>query len=407
MGEKSMPPEIPETADDIDVAWLEQVFALGGRNVRLEGFSIEMISEGRGFAGEVYRLNLQAEAGGNAPKNIVLKLHSVDKSRAEQVLFAYRNEHRFYESFAQRTPVRAPHCYYGAVDETNNRFVLMLEDLHKVKFGDQVQGTVIEEIYAAVVGLAKHHAAFWKDDDVAALDRNQDDLEPKKMAPLLVALLEDAKQTFGKGLPLSLSIAGVIITAFNAPDFKVPEQQLPDPFTLTHTDYRLDNMGFDENGELVVIDWCCAPGKGHADLAYFLSGNMTPVQIETQWHETVSLYHSTLTENGVSDYSLAQLTADLRTHLVEQSILSVVTLGIFSRLNRDGSPGDLSVLPSGMQALLRNIIEDPRGFEIVMSMAERTEAALTKIMPGGAFGGSLLMGSLQGVLNLKARLRWK
>ncbi len=305
--------------------------------------------------------------------------------------------------------MRAPRCYYGATDPQRARFVLMLEDLADVEFGDQVGGGDDAKIVKAVIGLASHHAKFWNSLDIAGLSQQHTDgTDPRLLVPLFTELLGEIDETFGKGLPLTHSVAGLIVQSMDMPSFEPPSARLPDPFTLVHTDYRLDNLGFDAGGDLVVIDWCCQPGSPHGDLAYFLSGNMLPDQIEDRWDDMVHLYHQTLTTKGVDNYGLTQLEEGLRGQIAEQTMAIVTGLGILSRRNRYGNAGDLSTLPAGIHTLIDNLLDDPRGFEIIMGMAERTEAALGQVMPGGSIGATVMAESLRGIMSLKAHWeRWR
>ncbi len=79
------------------------------------------------------------------------------------------------------------------------------------------------------------------------------------------------------------------------------------PHTLSHGDYRLDNLCLRESGEgleVTTFDWqgpSRAPGV--LDLAYFVSGNLREDVAPHESH-LVAAYHEELVRGGVSDYPL-------------------------------------------------------------------------------------------------------
>ena len=84
------------------------------------------------------------------------------------------------------------------------------------------------------------------------------------------------------------------------------------PHTMLHADFRIDNLFIDRaNNEIVMIDWQASfPGMGHFDTAYFLLNNCnTPLKPE-QVEELITLYHQSLVEGGVSNYSLDDCMSD-------------------------------------------------------------------------------------------------
>ncbi len=389
---------IPETAEDVTRQWIEESIGDGSA---LKAFDIQMLSEGRGFAGMTYKLGLNWE-GSNAPSSVVMKLHSTDPAKARMIMHGYKGEKKFYEDFADHTPLHTPALHFAEVDEELARYVLILEDLDYIEFGDQIAGGSDEQVIEAVKGLARHHAAFWEDKRIGAIPVPDEPVEPKVLHPLLLELIEDVRGTFGRGLPLVLSCASLIIESIGAPDFEPPKTRIIRQYTLVHTDYRLDNMGFDADGRLTVIDWGCTPGACHNDLAYFLSCSMTADQITRLWDDLVTTYYDELTGAGVSNYEMINLQAGLREALIGQCMIILLALGIFSRYNRDGHTGDISVIPEGIQGLINNLIHDPRGFELLMAMSERTEAALKMIIPGGNVAGPMLLGAMRQVTAFKS-----
>ena len=80
------------------------------------------------------------------------------------------------------------------------------------------------------------------------------------------------------------------------------------PHTLVHFDFRADNLFFDTDGSIVVIDWqAISQGGGVADVGYFVSQNLSTDDRRAHEPELLHAYHDALVANGVSDYSYDQL----------------------------------------------------------------------------------------------------
>ena len=79
------------------------------------------------------------------------------------------------------------------------------------------------------------------------------------------------------------------------------------PRTVTHGDYRLDNMlfGTAEGGyPLAVVDWQ-TPGRGAAlsDASYFLGAGLLPDDRRAHEVDLLRRYHEQLQAGGVHDFS--------------------------------------------------------------------------------------------------------
>ena len=100
------------------------------------------------------------------------------------------------------------------------------------------------------------------------------------------------------------------------------------PGTLNHGDFRLDNMVFTADGNVVVLDWQ-APirGPGAIDLAYFISGNL-PLEVAAKHEDRLlgayadELCSLGVPESGVSalrhTYDVAKLYIAYRLILLDQ-----------------------------------------------------------------------------------------
>ena len=100
------------------------------------------------------------------------------------------------------------------------------------------------------------------------------------------------------------------------------------PTTLVHFDYRADNLFFDEDGEVVVIDWqSISQGGGAADVGYLLGQNLDTSVRRDHENELLHVYHDTLTANGVSGYGFDQFFHDYRVGLIYGWVIPVFAVG--------------------------------------------------------------------------------
>ena len=83
-----------------------------------------------------------------------------------------------------------------------------------------------------------------------------------------------------------------------------------DPWTLLHGDYRLDNIMFRSNGEIVVIDYqLLCKGRPGWDVAYFITTALS-ADHKVKKRQCLSTIMRLLLE-GITDYSYEELVDDV------------------------------------------------------------------------------------------------
>jgi len=122
--------EVPDGPDDVTPEWLTEALhqSRPTDDVVVVGFDAEVLADGRGFLGQRIRLRLRvAGAAENTPATLVAKFAPADpKLRAHLARGGNARETRFYTELADRAGLRAPRCYYAAMDEASGRSVLLL-----------------------------------------------------------------------------------------------------------------------------------------------------------------------------------------------------------------------------------------------------------------------------------------
>ncbi len=92
------------------------------------------------------RLEYDAPEAG-APASLVARFPAtVQENRDLANLFRfYEREVRFYEEIADEVELRTPKRYYSRFDHETCEYVLLMEDMHPARCGDQVAGCRPEE----------------------------------------------------------------------------------------------------------------------------------------------------------------------------------------------------------------------------------------------------------------------
>ena len=257
---------------------------------------------GDGLVGLNLRVTL-IEAAPELPNSVVLKLPSLDEtSRATGIgLRNYEREVKFYLQIANTVDVRIPHCFHGEWDETSGDFVLVLEDMAPSEQGDQLTGCSIDHAGIAVDELAKLHGPRWNDPALAEVDwlgrRGPDDVV--NMEGLWQLFLPAFLTTYepyltGPALDLLVKFGPLLGQWIGGRD---------GPLSVTHGDYRLDNLLFGTAAggpPVTAVDWQ-TPGHGApvADLSYFCGAGLLPEQRRVHERKLVDRYGHGLAAYGV------------------------------------------------------------------------------------------------------------
>jgi hypothetical protein len=313
-------PPLLESTGEITAQWMERAFAAGGAVVP-QRIAIEprIAPIGHGTSGMTAQVHLGYNVGTiTAPTNVIAKFGrtkgvSPGLSPGERELLTYR-------LLGNDAPFRKPRLWFGERDETGLTN-LLIEDLSaKTRPGDQIAGCSVDEARAVVRELAAFHAAYWGNQQALASDWL---IRHEQMLPLYEAGADKLPPWLGGRLATG-DLAMVETFRGKARNWLA---LMPTRRTLIHSDPRVDNVLFEDTSEGIVawiIDWQLpAAGDPQHDVAYFLSGSVSPEDRRTCERELVSEY-AALIRRTVPDYSDGEALESYRRNVVAGLWLTVI-----------------------------------------------------------------------------------
>jgi len=323
-------PQLVSDPAGADTQWFTDVLRYA--RVLEEARVVDVVGEriGTGQMGQNFAFSLTYDRPvAGAPVTVVGKFPSPEaKSRQAAKMFrTYEREVGFYQEIASTVDIRVPHCYLADIDVDTGDFVLLFEDLRPAVQGDQLAGCSVAQAELAMDELAALHAPRWDDPTLSKIAwlGQSEDAEPNEMIQRVYqGLWPGFVVQFGPALSAEELALG---EAFGTHMKEWRSASAP-PYTVTHGDYRIDNMlfGTKEGGyPLTTVDWqTIGHGQGIMDAAYFI-GNGPPVP-DRRAHEMDLLrrYYDGLCGRGVTGYEWDKCFLDYRRATLAGVLMTVV-----------------------------------------------------------------------------------
>ena len=332
----------PSSPEQLTSQWLSQVLGY-----QVNQFEVEHFGEGTSIIGMVTRLNLDTAGG---VKSIIAKFPS-PATENRQVAAAYNmygREVNFYQQIADKIDLRVPDCYHAEFSEAEQDFVILMEDLKGWTIGDQVEGCSAAQARMIVRGIAKFHASTWDTQLPIQSHNNQGQIDG--MVGGFAVGWPVVREQFGNLIPASAAqMADTLPDRIAKHIPQLLATMCQPPICISHADVRLDNIFFSDN-EIALVDWqSVCTSAPEQDLAYFVTQSLSQeVRTGTDW---VELYHQTLNENGVNDYTLEQCRARYKISALYLVCYAVVIAGTLDLGNERGMALGKTLFGNSMQSL--------------------------------------------------------
>lgn len=277
------------------------------------------------------RVNYSKESSKMAPKRLFLKISKIAAPESG------KREVIFYNNIANHMkPIPLIPCYDAKYDEKTGRSHILLKDLTKTHFRtDYPIPPNNINCKRFIKGLAKIHAFWWDhellEDFLLKLGKKMDywtnSLEYQKKIKDQEELVQNFLRFLGdkiskqSQITLSNSIEFAINWVWNS--YKEGKN-----LTLVHSDAHTSNALYpkdDVNGKLYFCDWqSFTIIKGTYDLAYFMGINWYPERRRRMEKALLIIYHETLVESGVTNYSWNECYNDYRSAIVVRLYYTVI-----------------------------------------------------------------------------------
>jgi Phosphotransferase enzyme family len=315
-----MPPVV-DVVEEIDAHWLTMALRQSGIEATVRSVTSEPV--GTGQMGSCFRLRIDY-ADGAGPARLIVKLPASDSQTRAAGSLGYRCETSFYRDYAQLIKARVPECFLTVADAASNGFTLLLEDLAPAEQGDQIAGCSVDRALAAAVNVAGLHAPTWNDPLIRELDWLIPDLTA--MPDFTAQLLATATQQFLERYSIEPTTASMLQQFSDR--FVAWAAGRPEPFSLLHADYRLDNLLFAAPGApdpVIAVDWqVVTVGLPLRDVTLLVATGLSIEDRRIGDRAIVDAYHQRLMRLGVTDYDIVRCWDDYRYALFQAPFITVL-----------------------------------------------------------------------------------
>ena len=295
---------------------------------------------GEGQVGMNLRYSLSSDSP-DVPSSVVVKMASPDPtSRATGIsLRNYEREVKFYNELVKTIDVRSPQCWFADWHPEDGDIAIVLEDMAPCEQGDQIQACGIDHARLAVDQLVKMQGPRWNDSSLADVDwlQRRDGADVERLSGLLQMVKPGFLSVYADIIREEIGQEGldfIDVMANNIEGYVVGKG---DAFSVTHGDFRLDNLLFatDAGGvPCAVVDWQTpGHGNGMADLAYFIGAGLLPDDRRRYEWELVDQYIAGIEAYGHSiDHEWVKM--HYRREAISGVIMAVIASQIVGRTER-------------------------------------------------------------------------
>lgn len=339
----------PKKPSDITTEWMNYAFSEAGlcKPNTIMGIDVEPLGPHvKGLLSSICRVIISYKTPvQDLPKSVVIKFPPErDENRSFGSSWGvYEREIRFYRELANKSPIRIPKCYFTVLDDSNNNFLLMIEDAGNWIQGDQINGLSINQTKSTVTAIAKFHGYWWNSKELEELtwmpEENRDHVHAFKDN------WDEFKEEHRDILDDQKIYSGDLIAQSGQ---KIEDLSKIAPRTIIHYDFRADNMLFNEQDDIMVVDWQTAiKSFGAFDIARAVCGSHHGILEKSHHIEFLELWYKEILDSGVTNYTFDEAWRDYRLGII---LSSYVPVSAHHFLSHEGSRG-ISILKAMIERL--------------------------------------------------------
>ncbi|MEM7017674.1 MAG: phosphotransferase [Pseudomonadota bacterium] len=314
---------------------------------------IRTLGEGAGLMSSIARGHLTF-ASGKEETVIVKCVARTDNRELSKGLNFYQNELNFYMHLVEEAPMPAPKCLYAAIEPSTQDFLLVLEDIAGETVGDQLVACTEAQLQAAFRRAGELHGTFWG--RTGEFDWLNYQVDMKTTLFRRDAILKP-------GIESTINQFGEYFTGHRAETLHKITEQYIDLFlsglggepTIIHGDYRTDNVFLvekDGEADIIAFDWQNATGaNGTHDIAYFCSQSADADLHGDAQMRALRLYHETLIDYGVKNFSFDECLERYRYNLLIWIITPIAICGTLDQGNERGAMLGKTILGRNFSAI--------------------------------------------------------
>lgn len=343
MGEPAILQECSDLTPERMTEWLRDAGRLETGSVASVSCNTEAINQG--FVSNVARVALthSFDARGDLPTSVFLKLSKPGVH--SELLRAGAHEVAFYRAMAAIGGDVPIPTIYSAEADGDGRTHIVMQDLTDTHVQRPLPIPPSDEhCRQLVTALAKLHASWWNSPRLGTtLGKRYTREEADATHQRLRASFPKFCDFLGDALLPRQRAAYERILASNFLDRLTERLISQHNVSLVHGDMHTGNIMLpkDGDGQVTLVDWhLWSIDLAALDLAFLMALHWSPARRAALEIPLLRLYHQTLMEHGVGDYSWEQLWGDYRSEVI---ITMLIPIG----QHRRGSPA--GVIWHGLQ----------------------------------------------------------
>lgn len=281
---------------------------------------------GTGQMADTFRVAAQYRPPEAGPATLIAKLPAADEESASAARTngSYERECRFYTEIAPTLSVPLPR-FLGIVDVDGQPQGLLLEDLAESTQGDQVAGASDDQLALARRSLVGLQVAHWDDRDLGG-QRWLTQWTGRPM-PAMQEWFAKAWTLVEDRIGAGLSTAQRDVVTRLGHTLSDWAAAAPEPFTLVHLDYRLDNFLFADD-RIWIVDWQTVGwGSPGWDLAYLIGTSVEPEHRRAVERDLVNQHADDLATVGITGWDGGRAWAEYRRMSFSGVLMAVAASG--------------------------------------------------------------------------------